>query len=273
VKRTVFQLSDRTGITVEALAHSLLTQFEGVEFETVACPYLDNPEKAREIVERINDAARRDSARPLVFSTLIDAELRKILGASDGLLIDFFDTFILPLEAELGVRSTHAVGRTHGVGSNSSYKERIDAVNFALANDDGADTRHYPDAEIILVGVSRTGKTPTCLYFALQFGIRAANYPLTEEDFTSLALPAPLAAHRPKLYGLTIQPERLQRIRHERRPDSRYATAAQCQFEVRQAEELYHRERIPFLDTSTMSIEEIATTIMHRAGLTRHLHA
>ena len=272
MKRTVFQLSDRTGITVEALAHSLLTQFEGVEFEAVACPYLDSPEKTREVVKRINAAARRDAARPLVFCTLVDAELRNIVGASDGLLIDFFDTFIPPLEAELGVRSSHAVGRTHGMGSNSAYKARIDAVNFALANDDGADPGHYPEADIILVGVSRTGKTPTCLYFALQYGIRAANYPLTEEDFVSSALPAPLAAQRQKLHGLTIQPERLQKIRHERRPDSRYATAAQCQLEVRKAEELYRMEGIPFLDTSTMSIEEIATTIMHRAGLTRRMH-
>lgn len=272
MKRTIFQLSDRTGLTVEALAHSLLTQFEGVEFETVACPYLDSPDKAREVAARIDAAARRDGARPLVFCTLLDPELRKILSASAGLLIDFFDTFIVPLEAELGIRSSHAVGRTHGVGSNSSYQARIDAVNFALANDDGADPRHYPDADIILVGVSRTGKTPTCLYFALQFGIRAANYPLTEEDFATAALPAPLAAHRQKLYGLTIQAERLQRIRHERRPGSRYAAAAQCQLEIRHAEELYRREGIPFLDTSTMSIEEIATTIMHRAGLTRRLH-
>ncbi len=273
MKRTVFYLSDRTGITVETLAHSLLTQFEGVEFERINCPYLDTPEKAYEVVYRINEAAVRNGARPLLFSTLIDPHVRGIIGESNGLLIDFFDAFILPLETELGIRSSHAVGRSHGVGNYSAYKARIDAVNFALANDDGATTRHYPDADIILIGVSRTGKTPTCLYFALQYGILAANYPLTEEDFTSADLPAPLAAHRQKLYGLTIQPERLQQIRHERRPDGRYATLDQCQLEVHQAETLCQREEIPMINTSTMSIEEITTTIMHRAGLVRRLHS
>lgn len=273
MKRTVFYLSDRTGITVETLAHSLLTQFEGIEFEKVNCPYLDSPEKAYEVVYRINEAAVRNGARPLLFSTLIDPHVRGIIGGSNGLLIDFFDAFILPLETELGVRSSHAVGRSHGVGNYSAYKARIDAVNFALTNDDGATTRHYPEADIVLVGVSRTGKTPTCLYFALQYGILAANYPLTEEDFTSTDLPGALTAHRQKLYGLTIQPERLQQIRHERRPDGRYATLEQCQSEVRQAEALCQREKIPMIDTSAMSIEEITTTIMHRAGLARRLQS
>ena len=273
MKRTVFYLSDRTGITVETLAHSLLTQFEGIEFEKVNCPYLDTPEKAYEVVYRINEAAVRNGARPLLFSTLIDPNVRGIVGGSNGLLIDFFDAFILPLESELGVRSSHAVGRSHGVGNYSAYKARIDAVNFALMNDDGATTKHYPEADIVLVGVSRTGKTPTCLYFALQYGILAANYPLTEEDFTSAKLPAPLTAYRQKLYGLTIQPERLQQIRHERRPGGRYATLEQCQIEVREAEALCQREEIPMINTSTVSIEEITTTIMHRAGLARRLQS
>jgi [pyruvate, water dikinase]-phosphate phosphotransferase / [pyruvate, water dikinase] kinase len=274
MKRTAFFLSDRTGITAETLAHSLLTQFEGngVSFDKVSCPYLDTQEKAHEVVRRICDAEKRDGARPLLFSTLIDAEIREIVASSGGLLIDFFDAFILPLEAELGIHSTHAVGRSHGVGSYSTYKARIDAVNFALANDDGMTTRNYPDADVILVGVSRSGKTPTCLYLALQYGILAANYPLADADFESSQLPEPLVPHRKKLYGLTINPDRLQQIRNERRPDSRYATATQCQFEVRAAERLFQHANVRVSDTSVMSIEEIATTIMHQSGLERRLY-
>jgi regulator of PEP synthase PpsR (kinase-PPPase family) len=272
MKRTAFFLSDRTGITAETLAHSLLTQFEGVEFEKVNCPYIDTAEKAHEVVRRIANAEKHDGARPLLFSTLIDTQIREIVATSGGLLIDFFDAFILPLEAELGVRSTHAVGRSHGVGSYSTYKARIDAVNFALANDDGMTTRNYPDADVILIGVSRSGKTPTCLYLALQYGILAANYPLADEDFEHCTLPAPLTGFRDKLYGLTISPERLQQIRNERRPDSRYATAEQCRFEIQGAERLFKRESIRYADTSVMSIEEIATTIMHQAELERRLY-
>jgi regulator of PEP synthase PpsR (kinase-PPPase family) len=272
MKRTAFFLSDRTGITAETLAHSLLTQFEGVDFEKVNCPYIDTVEKANAIVRRIAETEKHDGARPLLFSTLIDAQIREIVATSGALLIDFFDAFILPLEAELGVRSTHAVGRSHGVGSYSTYKARIDAVNFALANDDGMTTRNYPDADVVLIGVSRSGKTPTCLYLALQYGILAANYPLAEEDFEHCTLPAPLVEFREKLYGLTINPERLQQIRNERRPDSRYATPEQCLFEVQSAERLFQHESVRYADTSVMSIEEIATTIMHQAGLERRLY-
>jgi len=272
MSRTVFYLSDRTGITAETLAHSLMTQFEGIEFRKESCPYLDNVEKAAEVVERINAAARRDGQRPLLFSTLIDPAVREVIATSDGLLLDFFDAFIKPLEAELGVLSSHAAGRSHGLGNYGAYKARIDAVNFALSSDDGLNSHHYPQADIILMGVSRTGKTPTCLYFALQYGILAANYPLTDDDFGKPGLPTPLRPFRAKLYGLTIRPERLREIRQERRPDSRYASLAQCESEVRAAAALMRAENIEMIDTSTMSVEEIVTTILHRTKLQRRLY-
>jgi regulator of PEP synthase PpsR (kinase-PPPase family) len=272
MKRSVFILSDRTGITAETLGHGLLTQFENIEFKQKMIPFIDTPEKARKVVEKINQAASHDGLPPLLFSTLIDPELRTIIENSDGILHDFFDTFINPLENELGVKSAHAVGRSHGMGVYNSYKARIDAVNFAQSNDDGVTTRNYPEADVILIGVSRSGKTPTCLYLALQYGIHAANYPLTEEDLESATLPATLEPYRRKLYGLTIDPLRLQQIRQERRPDSRYSSRQQCDYEVKTVEAMYLREQIPFLDTSLVSIEEIATTILHQTKLKRHFH-
>lgn len=273
MKRSVFFLSDRTGITAEAMGRSLLTQFEDVDFVLRTIPFIDTTEKAQDAVARINQAADAEGKRPLLFGTLIDPQVREIIAHSRGLLLDPFDAFITPLEQELGVHSTHTVGRSHAMGDYATYKHRIDAVNYTLSHDDGATTRHYGSADIILVGVSRSGKTPTCLYLALQFGLLAANYPLTEDDFADQQLPKVLQPYRDKLFGLTIDPGRLKQIRTERRPDSKYAELRQCQREVQSSEAMYRRERIPYVDTSSMSIEEIGSTILHRTGRERRLYS
>lgn len=271
MSRTVFFVSDRTGITVETLGHSLLTQFENLQFKQVTLPFIDSVERAREAATVIARTGQ-ESGAPIVFSTLVDPEVRAVVAGCGGVFFDFFDTFIIPLEQALQSSSSHAVGRSHAMTDKSQYNVRIDAVNFAMATDDGTITRNYPQADIIITGVSRSGKTPTCLYLALQFGIRAANYPLTEEDMADQRLPVAIAPYRDRLFGLTIDAERLQQIRTERKPDSRYASLKQCEYEVRQAEALYRAHAIPFLDTSIMSIEEIATTILHRRGLQRRLY-
>lgn len=272
IDRTAFFVSDRTGITAEMLGHSLLTQFDQVSFTEITLPFVDSPEKARDAVIQINQAAARDGLRPLVFSTLVDPDLRSEIQLANGKYIDCFQVFIAPMEAELGVMSSHTVGRSHSVRNNNSYFNRIEAVNFAMSHDDGQTTKELAEADVILVGVSRCGKTPTCLYMALQFGIRAANYPLIPEDFAGKKLPATVAPHRGKLFGLTIRPDRLQRIRNERRPGSKYASLENCEYEIREAEQLMRQEGISVLDTTTRSIEELATTIVQKANLQRHVY-
>ncbi len=266
-KRTVFFLSDRTGLTVEVIGRSLISQFENIDFRRVTLPYIDSPDQARAASIRIDATAQEDGQRPLVFSTLTQPELRAILEESNGLYLDLFDMFIAPLEAELGVPSSHAIGRSHRAGTE--YPTRMDAVNYALDHDDGGISRDLQRADVVLVGVSRCGKTPTSLYLAMQFGIYAANYPLVEEDLAAMAFPSALKPLRAKLYGLTIRPERLQQIRSERLPNSRYASLENCQTEVRQAENMMALLGIPRLDVTTMSVEEIATTIVHQMGLRR----
>lgn len=266
-KRVVFFVSDSTGITAETFGHSLLTQFEHIEFDIRVLRYVDNLEKAEDACHVIEKAVASEPLRPLVFSTLIDPAARDLIAASGGVWFDLFDAFISPLQRELHQRPSHTAGRTHGVVDDRDYTARIDAVNFAMANDDGITTRHYPEADIILVGVSRTGKTPTCLYLALHYGVCAANYPLTEDDLLETRLPVPLREYRDKLFGLTISADRLHRIRSQRRPASHYASLAQCRIEISQAEDLFHTSQIPMLNTTTMSVEEIATTIMSRTGL------
>ena len=268
-QRTVFFVSDRTGITAEALGRSLMSQFNGGGFRQVTLPFIATVDKANEAVARINTAGREDGVRPIVFSTLVDDAMRIIVRGSDALYLDFFDTFIGPLERELGMKSSHAAGRAHASADNAAYIQRIEAVNFAIANDDGVTLKNYPQADVILVGVSRSGKTPTCLYLALQYGVFAANYPLIEDDLNHGRLPVALQTYKSRLYGLTIEPVRLQQIRHHRRPDSRYASSDQVQYEVRQAEDIFRAAGVPYMNTTHPSIEEIATTILHQTGIKR----
>lgn len=271
VDRTVFFLSDQTGVTAETLGHSLLTQFDVQKFRQVTVPFIDSEDKARQAVVKIDAAAAESDVRPIVFSTLVQDEFRKIVRQANGLHMDIFDVFLKPLETELGQVATHQAGRAHGMSDIESYMKRIEATNFALANDDGGMTRNYDMAEVILIGVSRSGKTPTCLYLALQYGVYAANYPLTDEDFDSGQLPDILVSQKAKLFGLTIEPARLQQIRKERRALGTYASAQQVRYELRETEKIFKRHGIPSVDTTHFSIEEISSRILDRTGVERRV--
>ena len=270
-RRTVFFISDRTGITAEMLGNSLLTQFEDYQFRRVTLPFVDSADRIAEAVRQVNETAAAEGRRPIVVSSVVDEEMSAAIRRdANALTLDMFQIFIQPLEAELGAKSSHAAGRSHGIANSHEYFARMEAINFTQAHDDGAATRDLGKAQVILIGVSRCGKTPTSLYLALQFAIRAANFPLTPDDFTDRRLPASVVPYRERLFGLTIQPERLREIREERRPGSRYAQLDNCRHEVREAEHLMQQHGIPMLDTTSKSIEEIATTILHRAKLERH---
>jgi len=269
--RTVFFISDGTGITAETLGHSLLTQFESIQFRKVRIPFVKSAEQAQDCVTQIRQAAIDEGIRPIVVTTLVDAESSKILRGADALFLDFFEAFIVPLEAELELKSTHTIGRSHGQPLTQDYANRIDAVNFTLSHDDGSSEAGLDKADVILVGVSRSGKTPTSLYLALQFGIKAANYPLIPEDFERDQLPGSLHKHRGKIFGLTIDADRLSKIRHERRPDSNYASLKNCHYEIEAAQKMMRREGIRWMDSTSKSIEEIATTIMQEVKLDRHV--
>jgi regulator of PEP synthase PpsR (kinase-PPPase family) len=268
-ERTVLFVSDGTGITAETLGHSVLTQFESLNYRQMRMPFVNTPAKAREAAARINEIGQRDGKRPIVFSTLVDPACNNELRQADALILDLFQSFVEPLEQELGIKSTHTVGRSHNISDSESYKHRIEAINFALAHDDGQSAKGLAAADVILVGVSRSGKTPTSLYLAMQYGVKAANYPLIPEDFERDALPSALPPHRHKLFGLSIAPERLAEVRNERRPNSRYASLENCRYEVAAAERLMRREGIRWLSSTTKSIEEIAATIMHEIRLER----
>jgi regulator of PEP synthase PpsR (kinase-PPPase family) len=272
IHRTAFFLSDRTGITVEMLGHSLLSQFENIPLDEITLPYIDSRAKATSAVRTINERCIADGARPLVFSTLVNPEIRLTINSADALHLDCFSIFIAPLEAELGVRSSENMGRSHRASDTTGYRKRIDAINYALKHDDGLSQKDWNRADVTLVGVSRTGKTPTCLYLALQYGIYAANYPLIPEDFQHAELPAQIRNARSKLFGFTIHPERLHEIRSERKPESVYASLGNCKYEVQSAEKLMRHAGIPYLDVTSKSIEELATAVLHEAKLERKIY-
>jgi regulator of PEP synthase PpsR (kinase-PPPase family) len=272
-RRTVFFVSDRTGITAEMLGNSLLSQFEDFQFQRLTIPFVDSAEKVTEVIRQINQTGATEGKPPIVFSSVVDEQASEIIRReAHALTLDLFQIFIAPLELELNAKSSHTAGRSHGIANSHEYFSRMDAINFTQAHDDGAATRGLSKAQVILIGVSRCGKTPTSLYLAIQFGICAANYPLTPDDFADNKLPSSVLPYRERLFGLTINAERLHRIRGERRPGSRYASLDNCRAEVREAEALMQREGIPMLDTTAKSIEEIAATILHRANLSRHVY-
>jgi len=260
--RTVYFLSDGTGITAETFGNSILAQF-AVKPRHVRRPFIDTAEKAREVVQEINAIAESGAPRAIVFATLVNREvLAFVREHCQAMVLDMFGMFIAPLEEEFALKSSHRVGRFGDAAKSQEYQDRIEAINFSLAHDDGQSARNLDTADVILVGVSRSGKTPTSLYLAMQHGIKAANYPLIPEDFERGRLPDALKVHKSKCFGLTIDPDRLSQIRNERRPGSKYADFGNCRYEVAEAESMMKREGIAWLSSTHKSIEEIATTIL-----------
>jgi len=260
--RTVFFVSDGTGITAETFGNAILNQFE-TNLQRVRLPFVDNVDKAHTTVRQINHAGSIDGKKPIVFLTLANAEVLQVIqNQCQGMLMDLFSTFVHPLEQELDIKSNHRIGRFSDSSKSEQYQSRIEAINFSLEHDDGQSNRDLENSDVILVGVSRSGKTPTSLYLAMQYGLKASNYPLIPEDFERQDLPPALKTQRKKLFGLSIQPERLSEIRNERRPNSRYASLENCRYEVREAESMMRRCGIRWLSTTTKSIEEISTTIL-----------
>lgn len=269
MKRHVYMISDGTGITAEAFGNSLISQFANIPFEKRTIPYIDSHEKAREIVHKINESYQEMGVKPVVFLTIVNPTIADIIKQSQACIFDLFGTFLGSLEKELHEKSSYTAGLSHSLANDKSYGIRIESVDYALNHDDGLKTAGYDKADIILIGVSRCGKTPSCLYMALQYGILAANYPFTEEDLANFHLPAKLRPYKKKLFGLTIDADRLQQIRSERCPNSRYASEEQCRLEVKEVERMYQVENIPYLNSTKYSVEEIAAKILATSGIKR----
>ncbi len=266
--RQVFFLSNGTAITAETLGLSLLAQFPSHHFQTRTIPFVDTLEKAHAVSDEIDRSINQSNQLPIVICTMGDDDLMKIINQSKALVIDPFGDILPRLEKVLASQHLQP-GQSHRIVNPSLYESRIDAIDYAMQHDDGGKIQNYDEADIILVGVSRSGKTPSCLYLALQFGIKAANYPITEEDMEYEQLPEPIRPFKQSLYGLTTNLNRLVNIRQERRPDSRYSSVDQCRYELRAVEDMYLRHNIKYINTSEMSVEEISARIIRDNELHR----
>ncbi len=268
-KCAIFYVSDGTAITAETVGRSLITQFDDIKFIEKRLAFINDEDTAKAAAKIIKDTP--SDFQPLVINTVVDIELRKIIHSAGGLKLDPFNRLLRRIEKNLQIKASPVVGRTHGMSDGHAYNKRIEATNFALSHDDGMNL-NLEKSDLILVGVSRSGKTPTCLYLALHYGLKAANYPITDEDLERMRLPDEVMKHKSKLFGLTIDPFRLSQIRSERRPNSRYADLRKCQKEVSDAEVMFHRNQMSFLNTTLTSIEEISGKIMIALDLNKRLY-
>lgn len=268
--QNVYFISDSTGITIESLGQSLFTQFPDTQFEKKVFPFVSNKKEVEHVIKHIQEVTSKNKTLPLIFTSLANEKLKDLFLSNGITVIDIFSTFIPAMESHLGAAASHAIGETHGVGNTNQYIQRIEALNFALSHDDGMKINDMERADIILTGVSRSGKTPTCLYLAMHYNLKAANYPLTDSDFDEPALPQAIATLQDRVFGLTISPQHLCKIREERKPNSKYASYEQCEYEVSKAELIFNNSRLSYLNTTAVSIEEIATTIIQRLNLKTH---
>ncbi|MFI3247114.1 MAG: pyruvate, water dikinase regulatory protein [Ferrimonas sp.] len=269
MSRKVFFISDGTAITAEVFGHAVLSQFP-IPFEQITIPFVETESQAYAVQNQLNDCFITTGERPLIFHSIVTPEIRAIIDASDAEGYDFLNTFVAPLEQQLGVKANPRSNRTHSI-NNATYNDRIAAIHFAMDNDDGISLKNLEQADVILIGVSRCGKTPSSLYLSMQFGIKAANYPFIAEDMDNLKLPPELQRLKHKLFGLTIDPMRLHEIRKQRLEGSTYASLRQCRIEVKEVELLYRKLRIPYLNTTFHSVEEIATKILSMTKLQRKM--
>jgi hypothetical protein len=267
--RKVFFVSDRTGLTAESYGKCLLAQFPDLEFETTTLAFIDTTEKAQRACEQINRASENSQVEPIVFSTLISDAEQQIVESADAHVISLFHSFLGSLEGVFGLAASHKQGASRISYNDRTYQRRLDAIDFALAHDDGVRLDHYDQADVILAGVSRCGKTPTSLYLAMNFSLKVANYPLTPEDLQHDELPQCLKENIHKLVGLTIKPVPLSRIRRQRRPDSDYSSLEICQNELQIAQTMFEKADIPVFETTDTSIEEISSRVVRALGLAR----
>jgi [pyruvate, water dikinase]-phosphate phosphotransferase / [pyruvate, water dikinase] kinase len=265
VTRDVFFISDSTGITAETLGNSLLAQFEG-NFVKHRVPFVTDNQTAHDIVLTIESSAKSGRA-PILFLTIVTPEIREIFLATDAVAVDFVEDNLQTLERSLGQSASRHLGRFHSITDSDRYRDRMGAVEFALEHDDGESVKALGLADVILVAPSRCGKTPTTMYLAVNYGVRAANVPLLEEDLLAQALPASVQPFVDKVFGLISTPQRLHQVRQERRPNSVYSSLQQCSFEVNQAETLFVSQSIPYVDSSQRSIEELSAIVLGRLGL------
>ncbi|VAW33202.1 Phosphoenolpyruvate synthase regulatory protein [hydrothermal vent metagenome] len=264
--KDIYYISDSTGILAINLGQALICQFPEVNFHEEKFPFINTRAAARSTLNYI--LKQSGGRQPLIFSTLVDPKIRKIFDHPQVELFDICGGFLNRLEDCLETKAMMMPGFARQV-DNVSMARRAEAINYCLSHDDGTKLDEYDEAEVILLGVSRAGKTPVSVYLSTQMGLKSANYPLTSSDLDSYSLPDAIRRNRKQAVGLTTSPELLQSMRQKRYPDSKYASRAVCRQELQQAQQIFMKYNLPTINTADKSIEELAAQISQEIGLYR----
>ena len=257
----VHLVSDATGETLNSIAKAALAQFEGQYVEEHSYALIRSAKQLDRAMQNIT------TQKGLVFFTLVNPELRKELvarcAAADLPCLDVMEGPISMMRQYLGAAETHRPGAQHEV--DQRYLQRIEALNFTIQHDDGQALDSIDGAQVILVGASRTSKTPTCIYLAIR-GVRAANVPLVP----GIALPSALLATKtPLIVGLWASPDRLVQVRRNRLNtmgevrDTNYVDVDSVRNEVSATRRLFEQNDWPVIDISRRSVEETAAAVIN----------
>ena len=264
--KDIYYVSDSTGILSTNLGQSLLCQFPEIHFHEEQFPFIRSVKEARATLKYIlkNSGGRS----PIIFSTIMLPEVLKVFDTPEVELFDMYVAFLDRLERSLEVQPLRLPGFYRHT-DNVSISKRVEAIHYTLEHDDGTKIDELDDADVILVGVSRSGKTPASVYLATQMGLKAANFPLTIEFLTQYSLPEAIKRNIKRTVGLTTSPEMLRKVREKRYAASNYAKLVTCLEELDQAKNIFLKNKIPVVNTEGKSIEETATQIMQEIGLSR----
>jgi [pyruvate, water dikinase]-phosphate phosphotransferase / [pyruvate, water dikinase] kinase len=262
--RDVYYLSGSTGILAKDLGKALLCQFPDVPFREELIPFIQTEKEAEKAIERIR--SRSTGQVPMVISTLLGRKLNGILNHPDVEFLNIFDQFLRKIEDILEEKAVWKAGASRHPSERTMIK-RVEAIHYCIDHDDGSGTKDYDEAEVILLGVSRSGKTPVSVYLATQMGIKTANYPLVLDDSPSFRLPPYITRNKKRLIGLSITPQLLHQYREQRYANSSYASLSTCRSEINEVNTLYLNHDIPIVTSDGKSIEEIAIHVTQLLNL------
>lgn len=264
--KDIYYISDSTAILVKNLGHSLICQFPEINFIEEKFPFVNSVKEAQKVLAHI--LKRSGGRQPIVFSTIMNEDVRNVFNNSEIEFIDAYGHFLTRLEDCLEATALRVAGY-YRTTTEVDLAKRAENINFSLEHDDGTGLDGYPAADVILLGISRTGKTPISVYLATQMGLKAANFPLIDKYLTEYRLPDQIVRSKHKAVGLTTTPELLSSIRERRLPGSNYARLSTCLEEMDQADKIYKKYKIPTISSAGKSIEEIATQVSQELKLSK----
>lgn len=264
--KDVYYVSGSTALLAEDVGKALLCQFQEISFNEEKIPFIKTRAAAEKAMKHILEQS--GGVRPLVFCTIMDAGIKKILDSPEVEFFDVFGNVLDRLENCLETKALRVPGYSRNI-DDITLAKRVEAIHFSIEHDDGTRSREYDEAEVILLGVSRSGKTPVSVYLATHMGIKSANFPLTSEHLDSYELPPEIVRNRKKVVGLMTSPGLLHKIREQRYSGSTYAKLSTCATELNQAKEIYLRYGIQSLETDGKSIEETSVQVTQLVDIPR----